>query len=95
MFGLKKKRAKRRESERYPTFQGAEVYGTETKFRCSAVIRDISETGARLRISGGEIPPDHITIRVNGYDDTMRGRVCWRKNGDVGVEFDEKLKTGD
>ena len=48
-----------------------------------------------MRISGGEIPPDHITIRVNGYDDMMRGRVCWRKNGDVGVQFDEKLKTGD
>lgn len=92
MFGLKKKRERQRETERYPTFQGAEVYGTDSKFRCSAIVRDISETGARLRFSGGESPPDHVTIRVHGYDDTMSGRVCWRKNSDVGIEFDEKLK---
>lgn len=95
MFGFRKKRERQRESERYPTFQGADVYGTETKFRCSAVVRDISETGARLRFSGGEIPPDHITIRVHGYEESMSGWVCWRKNGDVGIRFDEKLKTAD
>lgn len=92
MFGLKKKRGKQRASERYPTFQGAEVYGSDSKFRCSAVVRDISETGARLRLSGGETPPDHITIRVHGYDDKMSGKVCWRKDGDIGIEFDKKLK---
>ncbi len=95
MFGFKKKKGREREAERYPTFQGAEVYGTNTKFRCSAIVRDISETGARLRLSGGESPPEHVTIRVNGYDDKMTGKVCWRNNGDIGIQFDEKLKPVD
>ena len=92
MFGFKRKKVTERESERYPTFQGAEVYGSHSNFRCSAVVRDISETGARLRLSGNEVPPEHVTIRVTGYDDKMTGKVCWRNNGEIGIQFDEKLE---
>jgi hypothetical protein len=95
MFGFKKLKSKERQSERYPTFNGAEVYGTHTKFRCAAVVRDISETGARLRLTNNEKPPDHITIRVTGYDDTMSGTVCWRSDGEIGIKFDEPLKATD
>ncbi len=92
MFGFKRKKTLDRESERFPTFQGAEVYGTNSKFRCSAVVRDISETGARLRLTNNEVPPEHVTIRVTGYDDKMTGKVCWRNDGEIGIQFDEKLK---
>ena len=95
MFGFKKLTSKERKSERYPTFNGAEVYGTHTKFRCAAVVRDISETGARLRLTNNDSPPDHITIRVNGYDDKMTGKVCWRNNGEIGIMFDEKLEANE
>jgi hypothetical protein len=95
MFGFKSKKSRERESERYPTFNGAEVYGTHTKFRCAAVVRDISETGARLRLSDNESPPDHVTIRVNGYDDKMSGTVCWRNDGEIGIQFDQKLDSDD
>ncbi|HSM41682.1 MAG TPA: PilZ domain-containing protein [Afifellaceae bacterium] len=95
MFGIKKLKSKERKAERYPTFNGAEVYGTHTKFRCAAVVRDISETGARLRLTTNDTPPDHITIRVTGYDDTMKGKICWRNDGEVGVMFDEPLKAAE
>ena len=95
MFGFKKLTSKERKSERYPTFTGAEVYGTHTKFRCAAVVRDISETGARLRLTSTDAAPDHVTIRVNGYDDKMCGKVCWRNDGEIGILFDEKLESND
>ncbi len=46
-----------------------------------------------MRLTTNETIPDHVTIRLTGYDETMKGKVCWRIDGEIGVMFDEPLKT--
>jgi hypothetical protein len=53
--------------------------------RCT--VRDISETGARLRIEGSMTVPDtfELIIELDGLEAPCQ--AVWRKGGEVGVKF--------
>src|SRR6187455_99574 len=59
----------------------------------SAVLADVSETGARLR--GRDLPPEHedLFIAVEGL--SVFGTVAWADGDERGVSFDAPLHAED
>lgn len=51
------------------------------------VVRDLSETGARLRMDGSLLAPDtfDLIIDLDGFDAPCE--VIWRQGSDLGVRF--------
>jgi hypothetical protein len=60
---------------------------------CGCTMRDISETGARLRIGphaepdGSLLPPKFILAISKSGNVFRRCEVVWRKNDEIGVRF--------
>jgi hypothetical protein len=59
--------------------------GRHTTLPCS--VRDVSDTGARLRIEGSIAAPDtfELIIPLDGLEASCQ--VAWRKDQDIGVQF--------
>ncbi len=57
--------------------------------RQNGIIADITEKGARLRLSLDLEEGTEVTIPLHGKDRTAR--VVWRKEGEAGVAFDQIL----
>lgn len=52
------------------------------------VIRDLSETGARLELSETSTLPEVFDLHIPNKDATLRSSMCWRRGGEVGVTFE-------
>src|SRR5262245_37491428 len=57
----------------------------------SVVLRDLSEHGALLEISGMIEPDSNVVFRRNGL--AVRGRVAWVRGRNAGVAFSRPLKA--
>lgn len=53
----------------------------------SCTVRDISATGARVRVDGSVSPPDtfDLIVQIDGLEASCR--VVWRNGPEVGVQF--------
>lgn len=51
------------------------------------VIRDVSETGARLELAGDLALPDQFDLHIDKKNATRRAIVKWRRAREVGVAF--------
>lgn len=52
------------------------------------IIRDLSESGARLELSETSALPEVFDLYVQTKDATFRSTMCWRRGGEVGVTFE-------
>jgi PilZ domain-containing protein len=59
----------------------------DRRLTVNCTVRDISDTGARLRIEGSMTVPDtfELIIELDGLEAPCQ--VVWRKGGEVGVKF--------
>lgn len=59
----------------------------ERRLTVNCVVRDLSGTGARLRVEGSMTVPDtfELIIPLDGLEASCQ--VVWRKGGEVGVKF--------
>ena len=53
----------------------------------NCIVRDISETGARLQFSGPVTAPDMIDLQIPAKNQTLHCRVSWREADEIGVHF--------
>lgn len=53
-----------------------------------AVVRDLSEAGARLKVSAGVPLPELFEIHFQRTDERRHARLCWRRGDFVGVQFE-------
>ncbi len=53
------------------------------------VVRDISETGAKLKVDVGRNPPDTFELQIELDGLVARCAVVWREGQQLGVEFTE------
>lgn len=77
----------RRQAARNRLFQRASVVfnGGRSMFGCS--VRNLSETGALLRMTDWIALPPTFEIETQGDPGSRRARQCWRRGDDVGVAF--------
>jgi hypothetical protein len=51
------------------------------------VIRNLSEDGAKLHLSGGATAPSEFSLFLIEKNITRKARVVWRRGEEIGVEF--------
>lgn len=77
--------ATRRTQERTPTLiAGRIVFGTGS---IDCVVRDISQTGARLRVPDAKAVPPQFELSLKQASVTRPAKVRWRRKTEVGVSF--------
>jgi hypothetical protein len=76
----------RRAAPRHRTYLGGEIVSAEGAGEVNCVIRGLSTTGARLRLSGAAPTKFHLKIPRAGV--TRRARLIWREGDECGVAFD-------
>jgi hypothetical protein len=79
--------AEERKEPRSRTLKGGKiVIGSSAVVDCT--IRDLSRSGARLKVDGAFALPEEFELRYGEPDVQRRScRVVWRRAGDVGVVF--------
>lgn len=51
------------------------------------VVRNISDTGAKLHVSESVTIPEQFELYIPQRDETLRARLKWRREDEVGVAF--------
>lgn len=76
----------RRSQRRHRVLKGGRIifYGGDSTIDC--VIRDLSDTGARLRVESVIGIPDNFELSASG-EHIRHCRIRWRKAAELGVEF--------
>lgn len=82
----------RRIAARRRVLKGAKaIYGGYT-FMVDCTVRDVSESGARLRVMGSVTLPESFSL-YSPETQTMRPvRVTWRKANEVGISFEGEAR---
>ncbi|HEY7747683.1 MAG TPA: PilZ domain-containing protein [Aestuariivirgaceae bacterium] len=73
---------------RYPVLRGAKVECARGVYY-SCEVKDLSERGARLRLSTRRKLPKAVNIEIETLNSQHSGQVRWQDGQEVGVEFVE------
>jgi uncharacterized protein YceH (UPF0502 family) len=67
----------------------AEIRYNDGLLSTPCVVRDISDTGARLELPGEIALPDHFELYIEKRNQTRRVTLKWRHGKEIGVAFDD------
>jgi PilZ domain-containing protein len=82
----------RRESRRFRVLKGATIIvGTATVIDC--VVRNLTNSGARILLSGAVNLPEIVDITLDGGHTFRPCRLVWRSTDAMGVEFIKPKRT--
>lgn len=79
--------SERRQSNRQKSFLRGCIYFNRRRSVMDCLVRDISESGARLIFSEAVNVPDIVELYIPQKEQTLRAHVQWRHGGEVGVAF--------
>lgn len=77
----------RRASLRHKSFLRGFVYFDRLRGVMSCLVRDLSETGARIILSQTAIIPDVVQLHIPQREETRRAHVQWRRSDEIGLAF--------
>jgi hypothetical protein len=77
----------RRTSRRSKSFLQGFVYVSRKRGALACLVRDLSEEGARIIFSDTVTLPDLLELYIPQREQTLRARVSWRKNDEIGLSF--------
>lgn len=69
----------------------AEIRYNDGLMSSPCVVRDISDTGARLELPGDFALPDHFDLFIEKRNQTRRVTLKWRHGKEIGVAFDDAV----
>jgi len=81
-----------RGTQRKRVLKGAVMAFNGRSSTMSCTVRDLSDTGARLRVAPGQAIPSRFDLIVESEGIDVPCTVAWRKGEEIGVSFDEPLK---
>ena len=76
-----------RSNERKRVLKGARILFNGHNSSIDVAIRDLSETGCRLKLDSLVAVPDKFDLLVRMDNQIYPSRVVWRKLNELGVEF--------
>jgi hypothetical protein len=79
----------RRISRRSKSFLRGFVYVSKRRGALACLIRDLSEKGARIIFSDTVTLPDVVDLYIPQREQTLRARVQWRRDDEIGLGFME------
>ncbi len=85
----------RRGSRRSKSFLRGFVYVSRKRGALACLIRDLSEKGARIIFSDTVTLPDVVELYIPQREQTLRARVQWRRNDEIGLAFTAAERTPD
>jgi len=77
----------RREAPRHRSFLQGRIYFNNRRSSVDCLIRDISDTGAKLAFSHTITTPETLELYIPNKDVTFRAHVQWRRGDEIGVAF--------
>lgn len=83
----------RREDARHRVLLGGFIETAAYLPEIPCTVRDVSLTGARIRIARGAILPERVMLRVPIRGECRLGRVVWRDGDAVGLHFETDVGT--
>ena len=85
--------AERRSSARQKSFLQGRIYFNNRRSTVDCLIRDYSETGARLKFSETVAVPEAIELYIPNKEEIHRARVEWRSGDEMGISFGEAVRS--
>jgi len=85
--------AERRSSSRQKSFLQGRIYFNNRRSSVDCLIRDYSDTGARLRFSEAANVPEAIELYIPNKDEFHRARIEWRSGNEMGVSFGDEIRA--
>jgi len=85
----------RRGSRRSKSFLRGFVYVSRKRGALACLIRDLSDKGARIIFSDTVTLPDVVELYIPQRDQTLRARVQWRRNDEIGLAFSEAERAAE
>ncbi|MCC6888265.1 MAG: PilZ domain-containing protein [Hyphomicrobiales bacterium] len=79
----------RRAAVRQKTFLQGRIYFNNRRSSLDCLIRDISDSGARLRCSEALTVPELMELYIPTREEVHRARVEWRNGDEMGVSFSQ------
>jgi uncharacterized small protein (DUF1192 family) len=79
----------RRNARRSKSFLQGFVYVSRKRGALACLIRDLSDKGARIIFSDTVTLPDLVELYIPQREQTLRARVQWRRNDEIGLAFIE------
>jgi uncharacterized small protein (DUF1192 family) len=79
----------RRNARRSKSFLQGFVYVSRKRGALACLIRDLSDKGARIIFSDTVTLPDMVELYIPQREQTLRARVQWRRNDEIGLAFIE------
>jgi hypothetical protein len=77
----------RRTSSRQKSFLQGRVNYNNRRSSVDCLVRDVSDTGAKLVFSGPVSVPEVVELYLSNKDEVRRAKVQWRKGDEMGVDF--------
>ena len=87
--------SERRGSRRSKSFLRGFIYVSRKRGALACLIRDLSEKGARIIFSDTVTLPDLVELYIPQREQTLRARVQWRRNDEIGLAFIEAERAAD
>jgi len=79
--------SERRKAQRSRTFKGGKIVFNDGRSVIDCTIKNLSPTGAALRIESTIGIPDDFKLVISPDNMTKACRVVWRKEDQIGVAF--------
>jgi PilZ domain len=83
----------RRSLSRQKSFLQGRIYFNNRRSTVDCLIRDYSDTGARLKFSETIAVPEVIELFIPNKEEIHRARVEWRSGNEMGVSFGEEVRA--
>jgi PilZ domain len=81
--------SERRSARRIKSFLSGSIYVSRKQGALACLIRDLSDKGARIVFSDTVTLPDMFELYIPQRDQTLRARVHWRRNDEIGLAFSD------
>ena len=76
-----------REAKRYRTYKAGSILPHNHFASARCAIRDISASGARLKVVGARSFPREFDLHIEASNLTLPCHVAWRSDAEMGVRF--------
>jgi hypothetical protein len=76
-----------RRAQRQRSFLGGKLVYGDGAFTLDCVVRDITTTGARVKVPEGQAVPDTVFLVEMRSGIAYEARVAWKRHPEIGLEF--------
>lgn len=83
----------RRTLTRQKSFLQGRIYFNNRRSSIDCLVRDYSETGARLKLSETITVPEAMELYIPNREEVHRAKVEWRSGNEMGVSFSDEMRS--